>query len=310
MTPLVWAPREMLDLIGEAPSGVEVAAIPDDPDADPRVREVEMFVVPLSSPDMAVRMPLADLWRRMPALRYVQVPSAGVDWLVDGIPEGVTLCSARGVHDGPVSEWVMAAVLAGLKRFGTFRDAMRDGEWRPEYVSDLCGATVLLVGYGSIARAVEARLAPFEPKSVLRVARRAREGVSSIGALPELLPEADVVVLLLPLTAETRGLIDGGTLSLMKPGALLVNAARGGLVDSGALLDALEAGRIRAVLDVTDPEPLPPGHPLWRAPELLVTPHIAGITRDIEERTALLVRDQIARFARGEELANQVRDGY
>jgi phosphoglycerate dehydrogenase-like enzyme len=169
---------------------------------------------------------------------------------------------------------------------------------------------VLLLGYGSIGRAVEARLAPFAPAATVRVARRAREGVSPLEALPELLPEADVVVLLLPLTAETRGIIDAGALSLMKPGALLVNAARGALVDTGALLDVLNGGRIRAVLDVTDPEPLPPGHPLWRAPGLLVTPHVAGITRDIEKRTAVLVRDQIARFARGEELANQVRDGY
>lgn len=309
MTRLAWVPGDMLDLVG-APPGVELAAVPRDPLADPRVGEVELFVIPLRPPSSRVGLPLAELWPRMRSLRYVQTLSAGVDWIVGTLPEGVVLCSARGVHDVPVAEWAVAAILAGLKNLTHFRDDMRTGTWRMEPLEQLRGATVLFVGYGSIARAVEERLEPFGPAAVLRVARHAREGVSAVDALPGLLPLADVVVLLLPLTRETAGLFDARMIEAMKPRALLVNAARGGLVDGGALLRALEERRVRAVLDVTDPEPLPSTDPLWRAPGLLITPHVAGITSDIVPRAAALVRDQLERFARDEPLANQVHEGY
>jgi phosphoglycerate dehydrogenase-like enzyme len=168
---------------------------------------------------------------------------------------------------------------------------------------------VLLVGYGAIGEAIEARLRPFEVE-VVRVARRGRDGVHPIAELPRLLPDADVVILIVPLTAETRGLVDADFLARMKDGALLVNVARGPVVDTDALLAALTSGRLSAAVDVTDPEPLPADHPLWDAPNLLVSPHVGGASSAMWPRAHRLVRDQLHRFADGEPLANVMEGEY
>ena len=249
---------------------------------------------------------------RLEALRVVQSFSAGVDPIVDRIPVGVTLCDAAGVHDIPVAEWVLAAILATHHRFPDYAAAQAAAHWLrsgPNSGDDLDGATVLILGYGSIGRAVEARLAPFRVE-FLRVARRSRDGVSTVSDLPELLSRADVVVVLLPLTDETRGLIDAGFLAAMRPGALLVNAARGAIVDTEALLAALHSRRVTAALDVTDPEPLPDGHPLWSAPGVFITPHIAGAVPRVLGRAWSLVAEQIRRYVDGEPLRNVVVAGY
>ena len=254
---------------------------------------------------------ITDVISRLEGLRVVQTLSAGVDRLVDLIPAGVTLCDASGVHDVPVSEWVVMAILATLHDLPAHVDAQRTAHWaEPEAeADDLEGATVLILGYGSIGRAVEARLAPFGAR-FLRVAMHERDGVSPATDLPTLLPQADVVVVLLPLTEVTRGMVDHDFLSKMQRGALLVNAARGPLVDSEALLGSLRAGHIRAAVDVTDPEPLPDGHPLWSAPGILITPHVGGWVRKRLDRSWRLVADQVGRFSRGEPLRNVVVDGY
>jgi phosphoglycerate dehydrogenase-like enzyme len=171
---------------------------------------------------------------------------------------------------------------------------------------------VLIIGYGSIGAAIEARLAPFDVK-IVRLARSARQNpqVFSVSDLRRLLPEADVVVAIVPLTAETRGLIGAAELSLMKPGALLVNAARGPVVAAEALLEALQQHRIRAVLDVTDPEPLPAENPLWTAPNCMITPHVGGSTPEFIHRAFRFGAEQVRRFIDGEELKNVVTDaGY
>jgi phosphoglycerate dehydrogenase-like enzyme len=168
---------------------------------------------------------------------------------------------------------------------------------------------VLLVGYGAIGEAIEARLRPFEVE-VVRVARRGRDGVHPIAELPRLLPDADVVILIVPLTAETRGLVDADFLARMKDGALLVNVARGPVVDTDALLAELTSGRLSAAVDVTDPEPLPADHPLWDAPNLLVSPHVGGASSAMWPRAHRLVRDQLHRFADGEPLANVMEGEY
>jgi phosphoglycerate dehydrogenase-like enzyme len=142
------------------------------------------------------------------------------------------------------------------------------------------------------------------------VARQAREGVDSVSQLDQLLPQADIVVLITPLTPQTRHLMDAGRIARMKPGALLVNASRGPVVDTDALVQALEETRIRAAVDVTDPEPLPSGHPLWKAPNLLITPHIAGASAQYIKRALKLASDQALRYARGEPLINVVDSGY
>jgi phosphoglycerate dehydrogenase-like enzyme len=308
MSHLVWVPKDSIRYLGSAPEGLEIATFPDDPLGDPRAGEVEFLVPPMPMSGTAARG-FDGLLGRMPSLRVVQVLSAGVDGIVDKIPASVTLCSARGAHDVPVAEWVVGAILAGLKNFPQARDNQRVERWVRAPTRELSGAGVMFLGYGSIAQVVERYLAPYGPR-VWRVARRAREGVQTMDALPQLLPQADVVVVLLPLTPQTRGAVDAAFLAAMQPGALLVNAARGALVNTAALLDALRAGKVRAVLDVTDPEPLPSGHPLWQAPGVLITPHIAGDVPDWQAPTYAIVRAQLERYARGQPLMNVVEVGY
>ena len=265
-------------------------------------------------------------------LKVAQSVMAGVDWILPWLPKGVTLCDGRGVHDISASEWVLAAIMATMKRLPLYRDLQTKHQWsgfasvtdgflsepgpsRGQYTilaEDLSGKTVLIVDYGSIGSAIEARLNPFGV-SVLRIARSPRETpkVSSVSELDTLIPQADIVVLILPLTPQTRGIFGEKQIRMMKPGALLVNAARGPVVDTQALVLALEEKRIRAALDVTDPEPLPEDHPLWSAPNCLITPHIGGSTPEFIYRAFRFAAQQVRRFAAGEPLENVVTEaGY
>jgi phosphoglycerate dehydrogenase-like enzyme len=248
---------------------------------------------------------------RLEGLKVVQTLSAGVDAIVDRLPEGVTLCDASGVHDVGVAEWVLMAILASNRRLPELVDAQRAATWRHDEArgDELQGSQALILGYGSIGRALEYRLRPFGV-DVVRVARREREGVHPLADLPALLPSADIVVILVPLTPATRELVGIEFVSLLKPGALLVNASRGAVVNTPALMAALADGQIRAALDVTDPEPLPEGHPLWSMANVLITPHVAGDVNGEEDRAWALVAEQVDRLARGEPLRNVVVDGY
>ncbi|MGH2511725.1 MAG: NAD(P)-dependent oxidoreductase, partial [Candidatus Limnocylindrales bacterium] len=249
--------------------------------------------------------------RRLKNVRAIQTMSAGVDWIVADVPAGTILCDAAGVHDVAVAEWVVMVILAAQRNLPIYLAAQREGRWRPDRVvgRDLVDATIVIVGAGAIGRAVEARLVPFGPR-IERIARRARSGVRPLSDLAALLPDADVAVILLPLTAETRGAIGADQIAAMRSGALLVNASRGPIVDMAALTEAVLAGRIRVALDVTDPEPLPAGHPLWSAPGALITPHVASDVRSEDERAWQLVFEQVQRLARGESLVNVVAAGY
>ncbi|MGY1630520.1 2-hydroxyacid dehydrogenase [Geodermatophilus sp. SYSU D01186] len=249
-----------------------------------------------------------ELAAALPRLRLVQLLSAGAEKFVGRLPEGVALCNARGAHTPSTAEWVVAAVLAaqrGLPHFVREQDA---GRWSPAAFGTVVGARVLVVGAGDIGRAVGRMLAGFDVE-LTYVARTARAGVHGTEELPRLLSQADVVVVIVPVTPETTGLVDADFLAAMADGALLVNAARGVVVDTGALLAELRSGRLRAALDVTDPEPLPEGHPLWSAPGLLLTPHVAGNVPATNERAGVAVVDQIARVLAGEPLVNVV-DAY
>jgi len=267
--------------------------------------EVEVVVLPFGVPSS--RMPVL---AKLPRLRLIQLMSAGAERAIPFVPPGVTLCNARGAHDPAVAEWIMAVILAQARQLPRFMAAQQAGIWDFAASRPLAGQTVLIVGYGSIGEAAEKLLAPFGV-TMARIARHARPGVSSLDDLPVLLPRADVVVLLVPVTPATAGLADARFFSQMRDGALLVNAARGSVVDTGALLAELRSGRLRAALDVTDPEPLPAGHPLWSAPGLLLTPHVAGATTDASRRAMAVVRDQLARYAAGGPLLNVVGEqGY
>lgn len=275
------------------PEGVQLVAEPE-PD-------VEMLVFGLEFADR-----ISQLMDALPGLRVVQSFNAGVDWLIPQIPAGVVVCRAVGVHDGPVAEWVIAAMLTMQRQLPAFLENQRRSAWDrtagdASAAYDLEGQNVLIVGYGSIGRALAARLTPFGAK-VTGIAKHAREDTKPLSALPALLAQADVVVDLLPLTSETEKFVNAAFIAGMKPGALLINAGRGRTVDTDALLQALGDGRIRAALDVTDPEPLPSDHPLWHERNVLITPHIAGAVGRWQERGYRFAGEQIRRYVAGEPL--------
>ncbi|WP_345573778.1 2-hydroxyacid dehydrogenase [Streptomyces prasinosporus] len=296
----------------------EIEGLPEGPDyrfwdggedfpADPA--DCAFYVVPYMKPGAVGVRPLP----LMRSVRVVQTLSAGTDHVEPGLahlPPGVRLCNARGVHETSTAELTLALILASLRGIPDFVRAQDKGEWRGGFRPALADRNVLIVGYGSIGAAIEDRLVPFELARVARVARSARTTergpVHPLTELPALLPEADVVVLSTPLTEATRHLVDAGFLARMKDGALLVNVARGAVVDTEALLTELESGRITAALDVTDPEPLPAGHPLWRAPGVLVSPHVGGPTSAFLPRAERLLVDQLRRFVNQEELGNVI----
>jgi phosphoglycerate dehydrogenase-like enzyme len=279
-----------------APDGVTVQRIEDGAD----LRQAD-FLVPRAG-DRTILNVLPDLER----LRVVQLLSAGTDWIEHHLPAQATLCSASGARDAPVAEWVMAALLGASSGL---LECARERDWRPRHLSDLGRWTVVIVGMGSIGRLVAERLRALGT-TVVGVASQARADLHGAGELPELLPGADAVVLLTPLTASTRGLFDAGMLARMRDGTVLVNAARGPVVDTDALLPEVQSGRLRTVLDVTDPEPLPDEHPLWDAAGVLaITPHIAGDSPAGHDRAAALAGDQLARWCAGRPLENIVRSG-
>lgn len=214
------------------------------------------------------------------------------------------------MHEASTAELTLALILASLRGFPGFVHGQDKEEWRSGFYPALADKSVLIVGYGSIGAAIEDRLEPFECARVVRVARSARATgrgpVHALDELPALLPAADVVILSTPLNPSTQGLVDAGFLAAMRDGALLVNVARGPVVDTAALLAELESGRLRAALDVTDPEPLPAGHPLWHAPHVLITPHVGGSTSAFLPRAKRLLAAQLTRFAAGQPVDNLV----
>ncbi|MFF9066898.1 2-hydroxyacid dehydrogenase [Streptomyces sp. NPDC014891] len=306
----VWLPipaDEIDDLPEPGASGLDYRFWDGGPEFPADPARCAFYVVPyMKGSEIAVR-PLA----AMTSLRVVQTLSAGIDHVtpgLDALPAGVAVCNAKGVHEASTAELTLALILASLRGIPGFVRGQDAERWRAGFYPALADKSVLIVGYGSIGAAIEDRLAPFECARVARVARSARTTargeVHALTELPALLPEADVVVLSTPLTPATRHLADAGFLGRMKDGALLVNVARGPVVDTAALLKEVESGRITAALDVTDPEPLPAGHPLWHAPGVLISPHVGGSTSAFMPRAKRLIATQLRRFAAGEQPAN------
>ncbi|MGA2752533.1 MAG: 2-hydroxyacid dehydrogenase [Terracidiphilus sp.] len=302
------------------PKGIELIPVSDKMD-----RDVEIDVwIPDPYSTRAIRA-----WPRLRGVKLVLAMMAGTEWVPETVGPHVTICNAHGAHNISTAEWTVAAILTMLKYFSLYLDIQRAGAWRrrieasshyakitgdtstvypPVLQEELTGKTVLLVGYGAIGKEIERMLAPFAVE-MIRVARTARSEpeVHAVSELDTLLPRADIVILILPATAESRGLIGKRQLGLLRQGALLVNAARGPIVDTDALVEALQSGRIRAALDVTDPEPLPEGHPLWKCPNLLLTPHVGGSTPQFAPRALRTVTSELRRYMKGEPLRNVVQ---
>jgi phosphoglycerate dehydrogenase-like enzyme len=308
------------ELFAGFPEGIELIPLSDRLD-----HEVDIDVwIPDPYPTRALR-----IVPRLHGVRLVLSLMAGTEWIPAAMGPHVTICNAHGAHNISTAEWTLSAILATLKYFPLYLDIQSSGEWkrrleasahyvritgdmRPQYPpvmqEELTGKTVLLVGYGSIGKEIERMLFPFNVE-FLRVARSARTEpeVHAVSELESLLPRADVIVLILPLTDESRGLIGRRQFELMRQGALLVNAARGPVVQTDALVAALNAGKIRAAVDVTDPEPLPPGHPLWSCPNLLLTPHVGGSSPQFAPRSIKTAEGELRRYIAGEPLKNVVQ---
>lgn len=276
-------------------------------DAPCEAPEAEVLIT--ERPRQPERHPLV---ARIPGLRHVHLLSLGFEWVLEHLPEGVGLSNSRGAIEDATAEHALALLLAALRAVPAAVRNQDRQRWNPAWSPTLHGATVLLLGYGGVGAGIAARLAPFGPARVLPVARTARiapdgAAVHALHELPGLLPEADIVIIALPHDASTERLVDAAFLSSMRDGTLLVNIGRGPVVDTGALLAELETGRLGAALDVTDPEPLPPGHRLWSAPNCLITPHTGGNTTQVSRLCGQLAVQQMQRLATGRELLNVVR---
>lgn len=250
-----------------------------------------------------------DLLKQLPNLKLIQLLSAGAELWLDKVPEGVLLSICRGAHGGSTAEWVVGVLLAIYRELIEFEQTRQEHRWHQHVTDSLQDKRILVIGAGDLGQQLKRRLDTFDAHTTL-VGNRARDGVHGKDELPGLLPNHDAVVLMMPVTPETRGMVDAEFLARMADNAILVNAARGPVVDTDALLAELSSGRLRAALDVTDPEPLPPDHPLWTAPGLLLTPHVAGSVTGHRERAYAIVAAELARFAAGKEPENLVRGDY
>jgi phosphoglycerate dehydrogenase-like enzyme len=312
-------PAELLELF---PKEVELVPIPSSPEG-----EIEVdFWIPPPAP-----VPGQKVWPFLRGVTIAQSMMAGTEWLTNLVGPNVTVCNAQGAHNISTAEWTISAIFAMLKYFPLYYDLQHAADWngrsqaskgyaaihadtRPQYPAvlqeELNGKRVLLVGYGDIGKTIEKYLTPHAVK-LARVARRSRTApvVHSVDNLDRLLPDAEIVILILPHTPETHGLFGPKQFELMAQGSLLVNAARGAIVQTDALVEALNSGKIRAALDVTEPEPLPPEHPLWKCPNLFMTPHVAGSTPQFSPRAIKIAAEQVHRIVAGEPLANVVQQG-
>ena len=288
LAPVAGASFEVWDMISAPPPGLT------------------MTVVPYMKPVALLRA------LNGTGISIAQSQSIGYDGVKDALPPGVVFCNAAGVHEASTAELAVALTLASLRGIPEFLTAQSQGRWAHEQFDSLADKRVLILGHGGIGRAAAARFRPFEVE-LDRVATTARTdehgAIHAFSELASLLPQADVVVLAVPLSPETTHLVDDAFLRRMKPGALLVNVSRGAVVDTDALVEHARTGRIRAALDVTDPEPLPADHPLWHSPGVIITPHVGGHSGAMAPRVDKLVREQTARLVRGDALLNIVLGG-
>jgi phosphoglycerate dehydrogenase-like enzyme len=268
---------------------------------EPEILESIEFYIPRYMSGARALEPIS----KMTSLQVIQSPNAGVDDILEILPPGVTLCNARGVHDASTAELAIGLAISARRGFATFMANQSKGEWVHDRYSALADSRVGIVGTGSIGSMIARQLEVFDVE-VIGFSRSGKNASKTMAEFDQLLPTLDVVILILPLTSQSHHLMNRSRIDAMKPGATLVNVARGGIIDTDALVDALNRGQITAGLDVTDPEPLPKGHPLWSAPNVIITPHVGGDSTAFNPRVRALIESQLERFATGQPLINIV----
>ncbi|WP_233625513.1 2-hydroxyacid dehydrogenase [Actinoplanes sp. ATCC 53533] len=286
---------QLAEALGDVAPGVELLRW-DMTGPAPRA-DIDLAVVPYVPGSAHLR------WLAGVRTRLVQAQYLGYDGVAEALPPGHVYANARGVHETSTAEIALALLLAGQRGIADFVRAA--GPIEPSWYPSLADRRVLVLGQGGVGRAIEARLAPFEV-DLVRVARTAREGVHGIVELPRLLPTCEVVIVGVPLTDDTVHLVDAEFLAALPDGAIVVNVARGRVADTAAILAEARGGRLRFALDVTDPEPLPAGHELFRLPNVLISPHAGGMSTAMLPRVARLVRRQIDLLLTGGEPVNVV----
>lgn len=309
---IAWVPYESVDeaerVLGAHP-GIRYEPFTDNSTPPGDIDRVGFLVLPY-----AQQPEILDRIGEMGSLEVVQSQMAGVDAIASKVPAEVALCNAAGVHDSATAEIALALALAKARDLDLYARDQPAGVWKPHWAPGLADQRVTVIGYGHIGKAIERRLAGFEVASITRLATTARtesvDGedveVRAIDELMEALPETDVLFIIAPLTDTTRGLIDEKALAALPDGAMVVNVGRGPIVDTEALIQACQGGRITAAMDVIDPEPVPPLHPLRTTPGVLFSPHVGGYTRAFEPRRDALLRRQLEHWAKGESLDNVV----
>jgi phosphoglycerate dehydrogenase-like enzyme len=236
--------------------------------------------------------------KKMAQLQILQVPNAGYESALPYIREGMMLCNARGVHNASTAELAVGMAIAMKRGFPDFIRAQDQGLWSHERMGSLNDSNIGIIGSGSIGQTLISYLTPYEV-DIKSFSRSGMNGALTMDKLDELLPTFDILILIIPLNPESKHLINARRLALLKDRAILINVARGQVVDTDALVAELNKGRIRAALDVTDPEPLPADHPLWRAPNVMITPHVGGDSEAFEKRGKRFIEAQLQRIAAG-----------
>lgn len=299
MSHVVWTQWDDIEI----PKGITKLG-PATAPLDSAVMETVTFYVPTYMTGKVGLDPVL----RMPALQYLQMPNAGYDDALAYRREGLTICNAKGVHDVSTSEMALALALTSLRGIDDFVRAQPTGTWLQGPRPSLAYKRVGLIGYGSIGQTIARMLEPFRV-DLVPFSKSGRDGSHTMDQLDALLPTFDVVIIIVPATPETTKMFDQRRLSLLKDGALLINVARGVIVDTDALLAELQSGRIRAGIDVVDPEPLPSDHPLWHAPGLVISPHVGGNSSAFEPGMRALLKTQFERLAQGLEPLHIVAQG-
>jgi len=268
--------------------------------SESQLDEIEFYV-----PSYMGGIKTLEVITKMTKLKTVHYSQAGYDDILPYIPDNVILCNASGLHDVSTAELAIGLTIASRRGFAQFMDNQKKGLWHRQRNLALADSHVGIVGYGHIGKRIASLLKMFETK-VTPFSRSGADGSVKINEFDNYLADLDVIILILPLTKESKNFINSDRIKRMKDGATLINLARGAIVDTDALIAELKTGRITAGLDVTDPEPLPKDHPLWSAPNLIITPHVGGDSSAFEPRARKMVQEQLARIAEKKPLLNQI----